>query len=285
MLSQNDKVMTMINDSMIGMQERIDKSSHSLNERLDNAAKVIGSVRHELGGMKEIGRSIQDFQAFLKSPKLRGNLGEQILYDTISQVFSQEQYSTQYKFREGQIVDAIIKTSGGIIPVDSKFPMENYQQVLSAQNEQDQGLAMREFINAVRKHIRDVSTKYILPEEGTVDFAVMYVPSEGIFHEMLTTYHDEVVGYAQQQRILLVSPHTFFQFLRTIMMGLERAKLEEQAKKIWELLKGVQQETSKFSEKISVLNRHVTNAKNQMDLVSNDYAKLAGRVDQIKLLD
>ncbi|MEK7094831.1 MAG: DNA recombination protein RmuC, partial [Patescibacteria group bacterium] len=71
----------------------------------------------------------------------------------------------------------------------------------------------------------------------------------------------------------------------TIMMGLERAKLEEQAKKIWELLKGVQQETSKFSEKISVLNRHVTNAKNQMDLVSNDYAKLAGRVDQIKLLD
>ena len=283
LVSQNDKVIGQLNETMRGMQSSVDKTTVAMNERLDNAAKVIGALKHELGGMKEIGRSISDFQAFLKSPKLRGNLGEQILYDALDQVFSNEQYSTQYKFREGHMVDAIIRTSGGIIPIDSKFPMEGYQKFLNATSDAEEKAAHREFINAVRKHIRDISTKYILPQEGTVNYAVMYVPSEAVYYEIVLQ-HEELLQYSREQKVLLVSPNTFFQFLHVIMMGLERARLEEQAQTIWEILKGVQKETEKFGEKMSVLGRHVTNAKNAMDTVTGEYTKLASKVDQIKLL-
>lgn len=281
--TQGDKLMGMLNDNITGMQSRLDKTTETLNKRLDNAAKVIGAVQHELGGVKEIGRSIQDFQAFLTSPKLRGNLGEQILYDAMDQVFSREQYKMQYKFKDGQVVDALIRTAAGLVPIDSKFPMENYQQMLKAEDEKAKTAAHREFINAVRKHIRDIAKKYILPQEGTVNYAVMYVPAESVYYEIVLQ-HEELLQYSRDQKVLLVSPNTFFQFLHVIMMGMERAKLQDQAHKIWELLKGVQQETTKFGERIGVLNRHVTNAKNAMDTVTSEYTKLSGQVDQIKLL-
>ena len=279
----DDKAMGMLNDNMVAMQKRFDGNTKAMNERLDNAAKVIGAVKQELGGMKEIGRSISDFQTFLKSPKLRGNLGEQILYDTLDQVFSTEQFIKQYKFKDGQMVDALLKTSAGHISIDSKFPMEAYRRFQEATNDKDEAIAHREFTNAVRKHIRDISSKYILPQEGTVNFAVIYIPSESVYYEV-TMQHEELNRYAQEQNVMVTSPNTFFNFLHVVMMGLERAKLQEQAKTIWEILKTVQKETEKFGEKMGVLNRHVTNAKNAMDTVTAEYTKLSSKVEQIKLL-
>ncbi|PIR47398.1 hypothetical protein COV06_02975 [Candidatus Uhrbacteria bacterium CG10_big_fil_rev_8_21_14_0_10_50_16] len=294
LVSQNDKLISQLNDNlqgvqklvdqnMQGMRQSVDKTTESLNERLDNAAKIIGSLKQEMGSMKEIGRSISDFQAFLKSPKLRGNLGEQLLYDTLNQVFSSEQCVHQYKFKDGQTVDAILKTSAGIIPIDSKFPMEAYQRYIATDDKKEESLAHREFTNAVRKHIRDISTKYILPQEGTVNFAVIYIPSESVYYEV-TMQHEELNTYAQQSNVMVTSPNTFFNFLHVVMMGMERNKLQEQAQQIWEILKGVQKETEKFGEKLSVLNRHVTNAKSAMETVSGEYTKLSSKVDQVKLL-
>lgn len=295
LVSQNDKLIQQLNENLQGVQQMVDKNmgnmrtsvdktTEALNERLDNAAKVIGALKHELGGMKEIGRSINDFQAFLKSPKIRGNLGEQILYDALDQVFSPEQYTQQYKFQDGQVVDAILKTSAGIIPIDSKFPMDAYQRYLAADEEKAEQLAHREFTNAVRKHIRDISSKYILPQEGTVSFAVIYIPSEAVYYEV-TMQHEELNRYAQENNVMVTSPNTFFNFLHIVMMGMERTRLQEQAQQIWEILKGVQKETEKFGDKLSVLNRHVTNAKNAMETVSGEYTKLSGKVDQVKLLE
>jgi len=292
--SQNDKVISQLSENvqgiqkivqnqMQGMQGSMNETTKSMNERLDNAAKVIGALKHELGGMKEIGRSINDFQAFLKSPKIRGNLGEQVLYDALDQVFSDNQYSRQYKFTEGKIVDAVLKTSAGIIPIDSKFPMDAYKRYVEATAEDAEKIALKEFTNAVRKHIRDISSKYILPQEGTVNFAVMYVPSEAVYYE-ITIQNDELNSYAQGLNVMVTSPNTFHNFLHIVLMGMERTRLQEQAQRIWEILKGVQKETEKFGEKMSVLSRHVTNAKNTMDTVNSEYAKLSSKVDQVKLL-
>ena len=294
LVSQNDKLIgqlneniqgmqRMVGDNMRGMQNSVDKTTKTLNERLDNAAKVISALKQELGGMKEIGRSIADFQAFLKSPKIRGNLGETILYDTLGQVFSADHYATQYRFKDGQIVDAVLRTSDGMIPIDSKFPMDAFQRYVVAEKTADIETARREFTNAVRKHIRDISTKYILPQEGTVDFAVMYVPAEAVYMEIIEQ-HEELHAYADGLRVLVVSPNIFSYFLKTVLIGIERSRLNEQAQQIWEILKGVQKETEKFGEKLGVLSRHVTNAKNAMDSVSSEYTTLSGSVSQIKLL-
>lgn len=280
---EDSGVFALLNQNIQGMQERIDKTTQAIGDRLDKAASVIHNVQRELGSMQEIGRSIKDFQQFLSSPKMRGNIGEQVLYDALAKSFSKDHYETQFKFREGQTVDAIVRTNDGIIPIDSKFPMEYFRKYTEAQNDDDRTAHLREFTKSVKKHIDDVAKKYILPHEGTVDFAVMYIPSENIYYEIIME-NDELMHYAQDRKVLLVSPNGFFHFLRVLMMGLERNKLQEEAQRIWELLKGVQQDTQKFGERIGVLNRHVTNAKNSMDEVTSEYAKLSSKVDQVKLL-
>lgn len=281
--SQNDQSMNMINQSMIGVQDRLDKTTESLNLRLDNAARVIVNVQKELSTVQEIGRGIKEFQQLLNSPKLRGNIGEHILNDSLSQVFSDDHYDTQYRFHDGSIVDAIVRTSNGIIPIDSKFPMENFRKSMTSENQEDRVFERKEAMKAVKKHIDDISRKYILPGEGTVDFAVMYVPSENIYYEVMMADED-IMTFARQKKVLLVSPNSFFHFLKIIMMGLERVKLHEEAKKILEIIKGIQQEAVKFGDVLTLTNKHVTNAKNAMDATTAEYTKFSSLIDQVKLL-
>ncbi|TAL19636.1 DNA recombination protein RmuC [Patescibacteria group bacterium] len=281
--SPNEQALSLINQNMINVQERLDKATESLNNRLDNAAKIVMGVQKELSTVQEIGRGIKEFQEMLNSPKLRGGIGEHILNDSLAQVFSREHYAVQYQFRDGQTVDAVIKTDKGIIPIDSKFPMENFRRMLSAEDAATRTAERKEALRAVKKHIDDIGKKYILPAEGTVDFAVMYVPSENIYYEVMMA-DEEIMEYARGRKVLLVSPNSFFHFLRVIMMGLERVKLQAEAQRIWELLKGIQQESVKFGETLALAGKHVTNAKNAMDASAAEYMKLSSRIDQVKLL-
>jgi len=279
-----DQGIVMLNQNLQGMNERLDKATESLNTRLDKAAQVIISVQKELGTVQERFKGFEEFNELLH-PKLRGNIGEQILSDMMAQVFSPDHYTLQHKFRGGETVDAIIKTKGGIVPIDSKFPLENFKQLTRAEHEDKRRAASREFVKAVKKHIDDIAKKYILPDEGTVNFAVMYIPSENVYYHILTDDESQLLDYAKTKNVLMTSPHGFFNFLRVILMGMERSHLQEQAQKIWEILKGVQQESVKFNDQLGVLSRHVTNAKGAMDNVHSGYAKLTGKLDQVKLLE
>ena len=163
--------------------------------------------------------------------------------------------------------------------------MENFKQLTRALTEDDKKVAQREFVKAVKKHVDDISKKYLLPEEGTMNFAVMYIPSENVYYHILTDDGNNLLDYAKEKSVLMTSPHSFFNFLRIILMGLERSKLQEQAQKIWDILKGVQQESVRFNDTLGVLSRHITNAKNSMDTVHSGYEKLTGKLDQVKLLE
>lgn len=279
----NDKSMLMLNQNLNSMNEKLDKAADSLNTRLDKAAQVIMGVQKELGTVQERFKGFEEFNELLH-PKMRGNIGEQILSDMLAQAFAAEHYACQHKFRGGETVDAIIKTQAGIIPIDSKFPLENFKQLSRAQTDEDRKSAQRDFTKAVKKHVDDISKKYLLPEEGTVNFAIMYVPSENVYYHILVEEDGNLLDYAKSKNVIMTSPHGFFSFLRVIMMGLERSKLQEQAQKIWEILKGVQQESLRFGDTLGVLSRHVTNAKNAMDSVHTGYEKLNGKLDQVQLV-
>lgn len=280
----NDKSTIMLNQNLTSMGEKIDKTTEAINERLTNAARVIADVKKELGTVQERFKGFEEFNELLH-PKLRGNIGEQILSDMLQQVFSTEHYQLQYKFKGGETVDAIIRTKAGLIPIDSKFPLENFKQYMRSENEEQKKSSSREFVKAVKKHVDDISKKYLLPEEGTVNFGVMYIPSENVYYHILTDEENALMDYAKLKNVIMVSPHGFFSFLRIVMMGMERSKLQEQAQKIWDILKGVQQESVRFNDTLGVLSRHVTNAKNAMDTVQSGYDKLSGKLDQVKLLD
>ncbi len=280
----NDKGMVMLNQSVQGMNERLDKATESLNVRLDRAAQVILGVQKELGTVQDRFKSFEEFNDLLH-PKMRGNIGEQILADMLAQVFSDEHYHLQFKFKDGSTVDAAIKTKAGIVPIDSKFPLENFHQLSKAENDTDRAFAKKEFAKSVKKHIDDISKKYLLPEEGTTNFALMYIPSENVYYHILTEDDLQLMDYAKSKNVLLTSPHSFFNFLRVILMGMERNRLEDQAQKIWDILKGVQQESVRFNDTLGVVSRHITNAKSAMDTAQSGYAKLAGKIDQVKLLE
>ncbi len=280
----SDKSLLMINQNIQGMSERLDNTTSKIAERLDKAAHVIMGVQKELGTVQERFKGFEEFNELLH-PKMRGNIGEQILADMLAQVFSPEHYDLQFKFRDGQTVDALVRTKAGVVPIDSKFPLENFKQLTRATTDEERKLSGREFAKAVRKHIDDISKKYILPDEGTVNFAVMYVPSENVYYHILTDDENELLDYAKTKNVLVTSPHGFFNFLRVIMMGMERGKLQEQAQKIWDILKGVQQESLRFNEGLGVLSRHITNAKGAMDNVNAGYTKLAGKLEQVKLIE
>lgn len=279
----NDKGIIMLNQNLQGMTERLDKNTESINIRLDKAAQVIMAVQKELGTVQERFKGFEEFNELLH-PKLRGNIGEQILADMLAQVFSTEHYSLQYKFKGGETVDAIIRTKAGIIPIDSKFPLENFKQFMRAETDETRKVARREFIKAVKRHVDDIAKKYLLPEEGTVNFGVMYIPSENVYYHILVDEESGLLDYARSKNVIMVSPHGFFSFLRIVMMGMERSRLQEQSQQIWNILKGVQQESVRFNDTLGVLSRHVTNAKNAMDTVQSGYGKLTGKLDQIKLL-
>lgn len=240
-------------------------------------------VAQELGRVQEIGHTLRDFQDFLKSPKLRGGVGEQVLRDLLEQVLPKNSFQIQYQFREGQMVDAIIKTKQGLIPIDSKFPMESFQKYIRAKTEEKEN-CVKEFIRDIKKHIDDISRKYILPQEGTLDYAIMYVPAESVFSE-ITLNEPELLDYAHTKKVILASPNTFYYFLKIIMMGLEGAQIEEVSKKILEGLKAIQQESMKFGEELMVLTGHVDNAKKASERVANRYVRLSGRIDNLGLLE
>lgn len=273
-LKSNQQIMEQTNKNVAQI---LHQSTQSLNQRLDNAARVIAQVQKNIGEMSEIGRSMRQLQEFLASPKLRGNIGEQVLRELLGQMLPKNSFHLQYTFKSGVTVDAAIKTSAGIVPVDSKFPMENFRKLNAAEDEKEKEQYRRTFLNDVRKHIRDIAKKYILTEEGTLDYALMYIPSEAVYYEVINS-DPEILEFAYQQRVLPVSPTTFYAYLRAILMSFEGQKIEARARQILRTIKALQQDYNKVENFLSVLNRHLTNAYNQMNNVMSAFNLLGQKI-------
>ncbi len=265
------------------MVKTLQENSRQLNERLDKAASVIRDVGREVGQMSEIGRGMKELQDFLKSPKLRGNIGEQVLKDLISQMFPRNSFHLQYQFRSGEKVDAAIKTHAGILPIDSKFPMENFQKMVKEENPGRKNLTRKEFIRDVKKHINDIAKKYILPEEGTMDFALMYVPSETVYYEIVSL--TELMDYARKKRVYLVSPNTLYAHLQTILLSFEGKRVEEKSHEIFRLLAALQIDYEKLNDNLGVLGKHINNASSQFSHVTSGFSALGQKINSAKTLD
>ncbi|KKQ55582.1 MAG: hypothetical protein US95_C0026G0007 [Candidatus Woesebacteria bacterium GW2011_GWB1_38_5] len=262
---------------------RLDAQGKAFNERLDNAAKVIGGLQKNIGEMSEIGRGMRELQDFLKNPKLRGNIGEQILNELLKQYLPKESFNLQYVFKSGEKVDAAIKTSAGIIPVDSKFPMENFRKISKADTDEERKTYNKLFESDVKKHIDDIGRKYILTEEGTIDYALMYIPSEAVYYEVVN--NQSLFDYAGTKRVLPVSPTTFYAYMKAILMSFEGQKIEKQAKEILSSLRAIQKDYEKVGSGLSVLQKHLTNAHNMMGDVLSVFAVLGQKISSTKNLD
>ena len=269
---QLGQVLGNVNERLKENGEILERTQQNLGERLDNAASVVGSVQRSLGGLEEanrkiydVGKDIASLQEILRAPKLRGGLGEFFLEDLLAQILPPQHFVIQHAFKSGERVDAVIKLGSSLVPVDSKFPLENFKRMLEAANDDERSRAKRQFVGDVKKHVDAIAGKYILPDEGTYDFALMYIPAENVYYE--TIIKDDSEGernlsqYALSKRVVPVSPNSFYAYLQAIVLGLKGMKVEEHAKEIIQYLSRLRGDFAKFRDDFGLLGKHLGHAQ------------------------
>ena len=268
---QLSQIITTVNQRLHESVEVMQQTQRTLGERLDSTAHVVGAVQRSLGTLEEsnrklyeIGKDISSLQQILQAPKLRGGLGELLLEDLLAQILPADHFAVQHTFRSGQKVDAIIKLGSGVVPVDAKFPLENFRRLLDAQSDDERTRARRAFVTDVKRHIDTVATKYILPDEGTFDFALMYIPAENVYYEIVVkddaTGDADISAYALARRVIPVSPGCFYAYLQAIVLGLRGLRIEERSHEILQQLGRLRGDFDRFRDDFRLVGRHLNNA-------------------------
>lgn len=260
--------------------QSLQQNYRELFSRLEQATNIMSELKREAGAFGEVSRSMKDLHEYLKSPKLRGNIGEQVLYDLVAQMFPKTGFLTQHRFSGGAIVDLVIKTQGGLLPIDSKFPMENFQKIYTSETNAEKVAYKSQFIRDVKKHLRDIGGKYILPQEDTLDFALMYLPSETVYYEVVT--NSEIMDLSKDLRVYPVSPTTLYASLQTILLSLESQKIAGKTAEVFTLLKAVQKDYDKLNENFGLLGKHLTNAFNTLNLTSQTMNQIGNKLGTTK---
>jgi DNA recombination protein RmuC len=256
------------------LKEQEDTLSRTVGERLDGTIQVFGDLREKLGELtqrtkyiEEVGKSISSLQEILRAPKFRGSFGELMLERLLSDILPADNYELQHRFGSGEAVDAVINIGGNLVPVDSKFPLEDFQRLVATDDEKEQAALRRQFARTVRKHIDDVA-KYIRPDEKTFDFALMYVPAENVYYETVlkrSPEDDDIYSYALGKRVVPVSPNSFYAYLQAILLGLNGLRIEKEAQEILGQLGRLQGDLSSFQADYETLGTHLEHASRKYE--------------------
>lgn len=279
-------------EMMSMMNSQMNQSQSNLNKTLGSSVQVIGDIQKKLGSlenateqMQEIGKDISSLQNILQAPKLRGNLGEYLLYELLGDVLPRANYEEQHRFSDGSAVDAVIRIGRNYVPVDSKFPMESFVRFINAKDLETKKKSRSEFIKSVKARIDEIS-KYIRPAEQTYDFALMYIPSENVYYEILTCDAEKNYGlfeYAMSKKVVPVSPSTFYAYLMSIVFGLRGYKIEQKAEKITKELSGIQNDFEKFAADFETLGKHLNYANTKYDELSRQSNKIFANMRNIMI--
>ncbi|MBI4395966.1 MAG: DNA recombination protein RmuC [Elusimicrobia bacterium] len=270
------QVTSQVNLRLESVSHQVMQSQKSVGERLDNAARVVGEVQNSLGALGqasqrifEIGKDIAGLQEILRSPKMRGGLGEYVLVDLLGQILPAEHFQAQYAFKTGHTVDAVIRLGGKMVPVDSKFPLENFRRMLDVSADEDRRPWRKKFFSDVKRHVDAIAGKYILPDEGTYDFALMFIPAENVYYECIIKEEKDdelaLTDYCLKRRVIPVSPNSFYAYLQAILIGLKGFQIEENARLIMQNLARLQGDFGRFTEDFDVIGRHLSNAKGKYE--------------------
>lgn len=243
----------------------------------------LGEVAQATQAVAEQARQFTSLQELLRAPKARGGLGEAMLEELLAQILPPASFARQYRFGTGAVVDAVVFAGGRKICIDSKFPLSNFERVATATSDTERVQAERAFAADVEGHIADISRRYILADEGTLDFAVMYVPVEAVYGEVLRLKHRgrSLFEIAMQARVIPMSPLTMYSYLQTILFGLRCLRIEEDAQAILARVGRLTTDVEAFAAEYDTLGRHVTNAYTRYGDAARKLERLRMSVDQV----
>lgn len=285
--------------AMLMLQQRIDSLNQELKVSLaeqhrsqqTNSFQMTGAVRdvtERLVKLEETNKQVLTFssqldqlQRILSNPKQRGILGEYYLETLLKNIFSPDQYQMQYKFKDGEIVDAAVFVKDKIVPIDSKFSLENYNRLVSAETPEDRERYEKAFINDLKGRIKETS-KYVRPQEDTLEFAFMFIPHEALYYDLLVNKIGSVTEDTQSilekaylhYRVIIVSPTSFAAYLQTVLQGLRALKIEEQAKEIRQRVGDLERHLVAYEQYHQNVGKHLGTAVNQYNLSVKEFGKI-----------
>lgn len=284
---QLNSVTEQLNSRLKEISEALLDTHKTVGDRLDSATRVFGDVQKSLGRVEEthkqiyeVSKNITSLQELLRAPKFRGQMGETMLENLLSLVMPKEHFQMQYRFKSGDAVDAIIKMGERIVPIDAKFTLENFQKILDTQDEETKNVHRKKFIQDVKNRIDEISSKYILPQENTYDFALMYIPAENVYYELIIK--EDILSYCVSKKVIPVSPNTFYAYLQVICLGLKGMKVEENAKEILKNLSMLTNEMGKFREDFELLGSHLAKAGSKYEDSEKRLNKFSDKLTNIQ---
>ena len=265
------------------LKEQSDALSRAVGEIIDGTIQVFGDLKERLGELtqrakdiQEAGKNILSLQEILRAPKPRGGLGELLLERLLADSLPHDYYDLQHKFKNsGIIVDAVVRIGENLVPIDAKFPLEDFERMAAAESEKEQDDSKRQFVHTVKKHIDSVA-RYILPDESTFNFALMYVPAENIYYE--TICQSDIYSYCLQKRVFLVSPNSFNAYLQAIVLGLNGLRIERTAREIQGRLERLQGDFSVFQGDYETLGGHIRRAATKYEEASTKLTRLGDKL-------
>ncbi len=273
------------------------EATKQVNERLDNAARFFADLQNRLGKLDEanarifnLGKDISSLQEILRSPKARGSLGELLLGDLLSEMLPRDRFDLQYSFKSNDKVDAVIRVGGQMISVDSKFPLENFRRLVDLKDEDARKGFKKQFVTDVKRHIDAIARKYILPEEGTFDFAFMYIPAENVFYEVITRddelgQEDSLQAYGLKKRVIPVSPNSFYAYLGALMYALRGERMQKNVYEILSQMRHLAVDLGKFRDDFEKIGFHLNNLKRSYEDSEKKLSRYHDRLEKIQEAD
>ncbi len=248
------------------MDRRLSELDTKVDRRLESATKTTSQIHERLGKvdeataqMLERAKDLAKLEQALRPPKARGGFGELLLANLLRDRLPPETYQLQYGFATGERVDAVIKVDK-LVPVDAKFPLDNFHRLVEAENDDERTYHEKAFARDLKAHIDAIATKYVRPDEGTYDFALMYLPSESVYYELVCGKTGSLYGYALDKRVFPVSPTTFIAYLQVIALGMRGLQIEQHAEEVMAYVAELHRDFARFKDDFDVVGKHIGNA-------------------------
>jgi DNA recombination protein RmuC len=251
------------------VDRRLEAMTATMDRRLESTTKTTSAIHHQLGQLGQANAEIlaranelQKLEQALRPPKARGGFGELLLGNLLRDRLPPDAYSLQYGFKTGERVDAVIRVER-LVPVDAKFPLDNFERLAQAETDDERTLHEKAFARDLRSHVDAIAQKYIRPDEGTYDFALMYLPSEGVYYELVCGKTGALLQYAHEKRVFPVSPTTFTSQLQVIVLGLKGMQIEQRAHEVMAYVAQLQGDFGRFRDDFQVVGKHLGNAQSK----------------------
>ena len=274
------------------LQKSLQAGQTTLTQSLQSSQQVLSQLNTQIGELQgtnkqmlQIGAEVRRLQDILSSPKLRGQMGEWSLENLLENILPKDSYELQYTFKDGKVVDALIKMADYSVPIDAKFPLPSFEKVVTAENNEGKTRLRKQFLKDVTAHIDKIASDYIRPAEGTLDFALMYIPAENVYYETIVKYAGEtqdILQYSLDKKVIPVSPNLLYAYLMTVVMGLHGLQIEKQAAEIRQNLKKLNASFAEFVSNWDTLGTHLRNAYSKYEDSQKKLDRFGLQLDQIQ---